>query len=45
MLRGCGLLTMGFIIAKNVAIEIAEKICSSVTGKLDGKTIGTFSGK
>ncbi|XP_011403720.1 PREDICTED: signal recognition particle receptor subunit alpha-like [Amphimedon queenslandica] len=32
------------LITKNVAIEIADKLCSSVTGKLDGKTIGTFSG-
>ena len=32
-------------LAKNVAAEIADKLCDSVTAKLAGKTIGTFSGK
>jgi signal recognition particle receptor subunit alpha len=32
------------LIIKNVALEISEKLCDSVAAKLDGKTIGTFSG-
>ena len=32
------------LITKNVAAEIAEKLCVSVAGKLDGKVIGTFTG-
>ena len=33
------------LITKNVAAEIAEKLCNSVAAKLEGKTIGTFSGE
>lgn len=33
------------LIAKNVAAEISEKLCSSVMVKLEGKVIGTFSGQ
>ena len=33
------------LITKNVAVEIADKLCESVAAKLDGKVIGTFSGK
>ena len=33
------------LITKNVAAEISEKLCSSVMAKLEGKVIGTFSGK
>ena len=33
------------LIGKNVAAEIAEKLCGSVSAKLDGKVIGTFSGE
>ena len=47
---GCGLLIylsllISFIAAKNVAAEIADKLCASVAAKLEGKTIGTFSGE
>lgn len=43
------LLLMGVVwrygpVVKNVAMEIAQKLCDSVTGRLDGKMIGTFSG-
>uniref|UniRef100_A0A914UKG4 SRP54-type proteins GTP-binding domain-containing protein n=1 Tax=Plectus sambesii TaxID=2011161 RepID=A0A914UKG4_9BILA len=31
------------LIGKNVASEIAEKLCDSVKSKLEGKVIGTFS--
>ena len=30
---------------KNVAAEIADKLCASIVTKLEGKTIGTFRGK
>ena len=33
------------LITKNVAAEIAVKLCNSVAAKLEGKTIGTFSGE
>ena len=33
------------LITKNVAAEIAVKLCNSVAAKLQGKTIGTFSGE
>ena len=33
-----------FFLAKNVAAEIADKLCESVSSKLVGKTIGTFTG-
>jgi signal recognition particle receptor subunit alpha len=29
---------------KNVASEIAEKLCDSVAGKLEGRVLGTFQG-
>ena len=32
------------LITKNVALEIAEKLCDSVAAKLDGKVVGTFTG-
>ncbi|XP_065337423.1 signal recognition particle receptor subunit alpha homolog isoform X2 [Cloeon dipterum] len=32
------------LIAKNVAADIAKKLCESVATKLDGKVIGTFEG-
>ena len=32
------------LVTKNVAIEIAEKLCNSVASKLDGKVVGTFTG-
>lgn len=32
------------LIGKNVAADIADKLCGSVSAKLDGKVIGTFSG-
>ncbi|XP_059482878.1 signal recognition particle receptor subunit alpha homolog isoform X2 [Neocloeon triangulifer] len=32
------------LIAKNVAADIAKKLCESVAVKLDGKVIGTFDG-
>ena len=32
------------LMTKNVAAEIAEKLCDSVAAKLEGKVIGTFSG-
>lgn len=28
-----------------MAAEIADKLCASVAAKLDGKTVGTFSGE
>ena len=31
------------MISKNVASEIAEKLCDSVAQKLQGKVVGTFS--
>ena len=31
--------------AKNVAADISEKLCDSVATKLEGKVLGTFSGK
>ena len=34
-----------FFLAKNVAADIAEKLCESVATKLEGKVMGTFSGK
>ena len=33
------------LITKNVAVEIAEKLCNSVAAKLDGKVVGTFTGE
>ena len=33
------------LIGKNVAADIADKLCGSVSAKLDGKVIGTFSGE
>ena len=33
------------LVTKNVAIEIAEKLCNSVASKLDGKVVGTFTGE
>ena len=30
--------------AKNVATEIAEQLCDSVSRKLEGKVLGTFTG-
>ena len=33
------------LITKNVALEIADKVCESVATKLDGKVISTFSGE
>ena len=33
------------ITAKNVAADIAEKLCASVASKLEGKVLGTFSGR
>ena len=33
------------LITKNVALEIAEKLCDSVASKLDGKVVGTFTGQ
>ena len=32
------------LITKNVAVEIADKLCNSVATKLDGKVVGTFTG-
>ncbi|CAH1797097.1 unnamed protein product [Owenia fusiformis] len=32
------------LIAKNVAADIAQKLCDSVASKLEGKVLGTFSG-
>ena len=32
------------LITKNVAVEIAEKLCGSVATKLDGKVVGSFTG-
>ena len=34
-----------FISAKNVASDIAEKLCNSVATKLEGKVLGTFASK
>lgn len=34
-----------FLTAKNVAADISEKLCDSVATKLEGKVLGTFSGK
>ena len=34
-----------FSTAKNVAADISEKLCDSVATKLEGKVLGTFSGK
>lgn len=33
-----------FFLAKNVAVDIAEKLCNSVAAKLEGKVLGTFTG-
>ena len=33
------------LITKNVALEIAVKLCDSVAAKLDGKVVGTFTGQ
>ena len=33
------------VIAKNVAADIAVKLCDSVATKLEGKVLSTFSGK
>ena len=33
------------LIEKNVAAEIAEKLCQSVSEKLEGKALGTFEGE
>lgn len=30
------------LISKNVAADVADKICESVSSKLDGKTLGSF---
>jgi signal recognition particle receptor subunit alpha len=32
------------LVTKNVAHEIAEKLCGSVATKLDGKVVGSFTG-
>ena len=34
-----------YVTAKNVAADISEKLCGSVASKLEGKVLGTFSGK
>lgn len=31
-------------LAKNVAADIADKLCESVANKLEGKILGTFTG-
>ena len=31
------------LVAKNVAMEIADKLCESVASKLQGKVLGTFN--
>ena len=33
-----------FFLAKNVATEISEQLCDSVSKKLEGKVLGTFTG-
>ncbi len=33
------------LVTKNVAICIADKLCDSVASKLEGKVIGTFTGR
>lgn len=33
------------LIGKNVAADIADKLCKSVATKLDGKVISNFTGK
>ena len=33
------------ILGKNVAQDIAEKLCDSVASKLEGKVLGTFTSK
>jgi signal recognition particle GTPase len=33
------------LITKNVAIDIADKLCQSVSTKLEGRVLGTFSGE
>ena len=33
------------LVTKNVALEIAEKLCDSVASKLEGKVVGTFTGQ
>ena len=33
------------LIAKNVAADIADQLCQSVSTKLEGRVLGTFSGK
>ncbi len=38
-------LPAAFFTAKNVAADISEKLCDSVATKLEGKVLGTFSGK
>lgn len=35
---------MEHLIKKNVAVEIADKLCASVATKLDGKVISNFTG-
>ena len=32
------------LFTKNVALEIADKLCGSVASKLEGKVVGTFTG-
>jgi signal recognition particle receptor subunit alpha len=36
---------MSLFVAKNVAADISDQLCNSVATKLDGKVLGTFSGK
>lgn len=36
--------TREHLISKNVAVDIAEKLCNSVSAKLEGKVLGTFTG-
>lgn len=33
-----------FFLAKNVAADVADKLCESVSIKLEGKILGTFTG-
>ena len=35
---------LNFCLAKNVAVDIAGKLCNSVAAKLEGKVLGTFTG-
>lgn len=45
LVQSCCIFECMYVVAKNVAADIAVKLCDSVATKLEGKVLSTFSGK